>query len=411
MTGKKYLNALDTFCIFPKKPIEILANFAASGGYHLSPEQIINALTTDYRKAVDEETAYISEYKIAFKSNLNCDNLPAIQIILRKTSAMNESAQDMFLYWVSIPPAGPQCISPERALDEQVFLGSWANFLTELAEVAMPERWDSDAYDRKYSRLQMYIRYTFFRVLQEDKIEVSADGTFAAFNTGLVNKRYEDIYFCMVANEPDKATKWRFIGLSTGTSGYLADRIAKELDKLPQLAKYIRSGSDLYLPSDIQIKPNYGHILLDNLDRFPLEFLQCYLSRNAKAKPILDQIKTTTDTDALPALFDTLRDILKQDTIIWSRMRNELSLSLDLTLQKLSRNYRLAVPIYYPQRGTMSLLLPLYLSDYNKPSLALVVCKDDTNRYCGYTVLTLEQAYSTARLIGNVDSSWLSGIQ
>ena len=41
---------------------------------------------------------------------------------------------------------------------------------------------------------------TFYRLRLEDKVCTDAAARFAAFNTGLVNRRYDDIYACF---EPD----------------------------------------------------------------------------------------------------------------------------------------------------------------------------------------------------------------
>ena len=47
--------------------------------------------------------------------------------------------------------------------------------------------------------------------LPRGKVAISEDGELAAFNTGLVNKRYDDIYACF---EPsDKGIEWQFSGL------------------------------------------------------------------------------------------------------------------------------------------------------------------------------------------------------
>ena len=46
------------------------------------------------------------------------------------------------------------------------------------------------------------IKYTFYRLTRENKVCISGDKKFACFNTGLVDKHYDDIYACFAPNEP-----------------------------------------------------------------------------------------------------------------------------------------------------------------------------------------------------------------
>jgi len=70
------------------------------------------------------------------------------------------------------------------------------------------------------------------------------------------------------------------------------------------------------------------------------------------------------------------------------------------------RNYKTAVPQYW--RGRIQLLLPLCLQEDGRADLALVVEKDaDARAYRGNTVLTLDMAYSNARLLARPDRDWL----
>ena len=73
---------------------------------------------------------------------------------------------------------------------------------------------------------------------------------------------------------------------------------------------------------------------------------------------------------------------------------------------KVSANYKLAVPQYF--NGKIQLLLPLCLNDGVTPDLALVVTKNDSgNFYQGHTCLTMDMAYSNARLIAKPTTNWL----
>lgn len=75
-------------------------------------------------------------------------------------------------------------------------------------------------------------------------------------------------------------------------------------------------------------------------------------------------------------------------------------------VQRVRRNYRTAVPFWYPTQKRVQLLLPLALTDRERVDLALVVSKEGT-RYRGHTVLTMAMAYGNARLLTRPDSDWL----
>ena len=73
--------------------------------------------------------------------------------------------------------------------------------------------------------------------------------------------------------------------------------------------------------------------------------------------------------------------------------------------QRVSANYKLAIPQYY--EGKIQLLLPLCLMSDNKPDIAIAVTKKN-GCYQGHTCLTLDMAYNNARLIAKPESNWLS---
>jgi len=75
----------------------------------------------------------------------------------------------------------------------------------------------------------------------------------------------------------------------------------------------------------------------------------------------------------------------------------------DLRVERLKEA---AVPSWYLTRDEVQLLLPLSLTDPERVDLALVVSREG-EFYRGHTVLTMEMAYSNARLLARPDSDWL----
>ena len=90
------------------------------------------------------------------------------------------------------------------------------------------------------------------------------------------------------------------------------------------------------------------------------------------------------------------------------RIQNRIKDSIELAKKRVSRNYKTAIPSYFPKRNSMSLMLPLCLVDEERPDVALVVEQTPAGNYQGQTILTLAQAYIDARLLCRLNSEWLT---
>lgn len=101
---------------------------------------------------------------------------------------------------------------------------------------------------------------------------------------------------------------------------------------------------------------------------------------------------------------DTNKDRLETATQFTEREQQQRWFSEELSRQRRAAryNYRLAIPQRYD--GQVQLLLPLFLN--NKVVLVATLQRVDTG-YRAATVLTPEMAYSNARLLGRIESSWL----
>lgn len=82
------------------------------------------------------------------------------------------------------------------------YLGFLPKALGNLKDKALDERWEfKDTLpdpDRPLPILHSYLLQTFGRLVLEEKVLVTADGSYAALNTGLVDPRYEPIYALFV---------------------------------------------------------------------------------------------------------------------------------------------------------------------------------------------------------------------
>jgi cold shock CspA family protein len=250
-------------------------------------------------------------------------------------------------------------------------MGNEEQWLNRLAAKAEPESWQHSLEPSKYSDfpiLKSYVQYTFNRLLQEDrespgkKIALGREGNkpLAAFNTGLVTPNQEEI-FALFASKPSglDGRTWKLAGFHSASDHAILGRF----ERLPDLADYFEDPSVLLYDRRWDLYVDIDHVVDDNIRRFPAE----------------------------------LRDNkhLARQTLTAARSQ---------TQQRVYRNYKTAVPQFY--RGDVQLLLPLCLLRQNEPDLALVVSRRD-NVYRGDTVLTLDMAYSNARLLCRPDSDWL----
>ena len=201
----------------------------------------------------------------------------------------------------------------------------------------------------------------------EDKIVLPDHG--AAFNTGLGNKFDKDIYALFKINNH--------------RGGYVFERFADEnavgklFPHVPEPANYLRDiatgekvpADHLYFDFEKRIIPDYAHLLDDRRSRFPESW-------------------QGMDDRQCSELFDIL---------------------LERTRRRVRRNFRTAVPFYYPALRKIQMLLPLTLSPDSdqEETRALVVSREGAG-YSVETVMPLHWAYKNARLLTKPDrEDWL----
>lgn len=306
---------------------------------------------------------------------------------------------------------GPQALSPGKELERFAWLGPWDEFLDSLAAMALPERWNfessSDEPHRKHI-LRSCISTTFYRLKLEDKVCIDADAGFAAFNTGLVNRHYDDIYACFTPGTGQSA--WRFSGFCTAGSRGLGKRLVSLFNPLPEPASYFERKEDLLFDLEKNLVIDYDHIVIDNINRLPAALLEEELRDDEAAIGALMRAQEAGDELARAASLDELRALIEGNDRLFKRLRRSVSEAVDAAKRRVRWNFRTAVPSYYPRMNTMSLLLPLCLVDEGRADAALVVQLMPSGNYQGQTILTMEQAYMNARLIYRPDSDWLTTV-
>ena len=278
----------------------------------------------------------------------------------------------------------------------------WDTVLPEVDLKAQSERWSSGG--KEYAILKNYLLLTYRRLSLQDEVAIDEDAGMAAFNTGLVSATYQDLYMCFEPNF-HLVPAWKYTGICEAGERGLGKRLVSVFPVLPKRATYFESVADLTIDSSQELFVDYRHMLLDNIDRLPAEFLQ----RQMYDRPELLNLVSHAfaDNDGRFKVQELLRDEIEADPEVLRRLRMALEDAVEIAKKKTQLNYRTAVPIYFPRKDKINLLLPLNLTGGDAPDVALALSTLASGAYQGETILTLEQAYMDARLIARIEGEWL----
>ena len=293
--------------------------------------------------------------------------------------------------------------------------------IKELAEKALPEKWyygAANAADAEnYPILKNYLAYTFKRLVFEDKIlygdvadAVHTGEEYAAFNTGLVDQKYEYIYALFKKNTISPQPYWYLLDFVVAGE-QSGKTLARLFYPLPKRADYFENRfRNMVYDTSTQLLCDYTHIIAERIGRFPLRFLQenCPPNMLEIDGVKLEEVypKHAKDSER-KRYFEQLGERIRNTPMVLNNLKNRLEAAIHLTLKRVEWNYKTAIPVYFPTRNLCSLLLPLCLSEEGQVDLALVVEPLQSGAYQGQTVLPLDLAYNNSRLLTRPDSDWL----
>ncbi len=399
-------NTMDNIML-PNKTLAIL-NQLITGEEALPSSEVIEQLKASYSLAKIKGTFITKDnssytFPLSLKTNAGDSMMAGI-----KPSTFGDT-KGWYLNFVGTKHPHTFHNAPGKALEKFAFMGFWDNVLNDLADMALPEKWYFKGEDPN-SKLMLrgYLQYTFYRLQLEDKVCVSDDEQFAAFNTGLVTPRYDDIFACFEPNPDPRKSKWRFIGFSKSGGRGIGKRIVNYFNPLPQPASYFERKEDLLFDLERDLHPDYDHILLDNISRLPIGFLREELHNEKDVLEILNEIEATQSGMGKKKLYIELRECVENSDKIYNRLRNRVEDAIDMARKQVRWNFKTALPCFFPTRNVMSLMLPLCLVEDGHADVALVVEPTRAGNYQGQTILTLQQAYIDSRLICRPNSEWLN---
>ena len=300
-------------------------------------------------------------------------------------------------------------------LFEWAYMGNWNDVLQKLAGVALKEVWSSGAND-KLDVLDNYLKYMFVKLFNENKI-CYAKGSkgveeYAAFNTGLVNELYKPIFALFKKDLKGVYTQdWSLEAFCVAGEGWGGKTLVGLFEELPKRANFFTKVSDLFydVSKGVPLLDD-NHILIQNINRFPLDVLKEFQPQGLEVKSV-DNLPDEEKEE----YFNNLRKAMQADTYMYRKFTEEVHNAVKIAVARVEWNYRTAIPMYYfygghnqeLKEGKISLLLPLAFGRDGKIELALVVSKGKNGMYQGETIYPLEWAYKYARLVCRPDSDWL----
>ena len=402
--------------------------------YQLLPYEVepMAVLDEDWRVARSTGTVSGSRSRVSFPLHYLHEDGTPITVTLRKTARNaspkkwnlalvdgNDGSGDTHLSigyeglpasdegaWSDISGTAPNpAISPLRELAQDMVIGSWDRLLGSLAAITAPERWnypgEGAGKPSRYGILREYLTCTYHAIRCQELVAKSADGSFAAFNTGLLTAFGEDIYACLAARKGD--IPWEFAGFATAGSGELGARLIGAISPLPE--------PPCYLSSTESVMPSPGRLVILDLDaiagrqlgRLPRAFLTELLEGSPEARELLEE-GGRLSSESLARL----TRVIKASPAIYRRLRRRLDDAVEQSLKTVRASYRLAVPVYDPAENRTKLLVPLCLVEDGKADCALALDLQPSGAYCAAALLPLPRAYACARVISREQPSWLA---
>ncbi|WP_419058462.1 DUF3825 domain-containing protein [Enorma massiliensis] len=284
----------------------------------------------------------------------------------------------------------------------------------QLMDLALPEPWSFTDRDGGHEILSWYLNGTFLHLLDEEKIRYGQDaqGKFAVFCTGLVNRNFEDIYcFC----EPSTKAKaeWIVKSFCTKGSGNAGKRLVRAFGTdVPQRAVYYRTLTDVVYDGSFELVPDFEHLML-RWNRVEPSALRVLFAGSAEAAPLIDEAERESDPKKRQELLEPLKGIVDGDERLRRSLWRALSDACELAQTRARYMFSSAIPSWNPKRskgGEVFFCLPLSLVDVDRVDAVLVARRIEVQRdgapYCYYegeTIYSLQMAYEHARTLQRVD--------
>jgi hypothetical protein len=276
------------------------------------------------------------------------------------------------------------------------FVPNYPEPLERLKQLAQVEFWG-----RGGRMLKSYFNHMFDKVMDDGLMMFAPDGDASVFHTGLQTERLQQIYAVFVKNERDDAQEWFFRGFTTENNVGLGEVLAK-FEELPERPRFlIRCEQAFY---DLRVGPpecDWAELILTNISRVP----RMLISEATKGRIELPDLRDVGKDVYLESL-EAAALVLKDDPgLEW--LCEELADALEVSMDQLTLDYKLAVPTWHAKDRCPALSLPLRVGSKDPNIVLAVVWNDETRLYDTVNLLTPEMAYNNARLVARPEAGWL----
>lgn len=317
--------------------------------------------------------------------------------------------------WAQLASAPAADADPVRDLAQFMEIGTWEAALGTLATAAAPEKWNYPGEGvgkaGRYGVLRDYLASTLARIRATDALAVAADGSLAAFDTGLSTPMDEELYAVLSPTGAD--IPWHLDGFATAGSGELGARLSATLPQLPARASYLESIDDIVLRPEAMVIPDYRSLLSAGLDRLPQGFVSQLVAgtgvvAGTGAEALLAGL---SEAQAPAAHAHAMRDLARAIADEPGRFRRAcraLEDAIELSRARARRSYRHVAPAYDAAHNRMLLLLPLALVDDAHADCALALELMPSGAYQAASVVSLSRAYACARVVSAETPAWLA---
>ena len=313
--------------------------------------------------------------------------------------------------WAQLSPRShaASMADPARDLAQFMEIGTWEQALGTLARTAAPERWnypgEGVGAKSRYGVLRDYLASTLARVRATDALATAADGSLAAFDTGLLSPLDEKLYAVLSPTGID--IPWHLEGFAEAGSGELGSRLVAAIGELPAQASYLRSIDDVAPRVGAMVIPDYRALLSECLDRLPQGWLREQLG-GAGASAAFEALCAATAPAEQTSAKRTLAHAIEGEPALFRRLCRALDDAIGLSMRRAQASYRHVAPAYDAARDRMLLMLPLALVDETSVDCALALELMPSGAYQAASVVTLPAAYAAARTISSQMPTWLT---
>lgn len=294
--------------------------------------------------------------------------------------------------------------SGSTSLEDWAYLSNINNTLDKLADKAREEDWAYSNGKPIYPHhpiLYLYLRYTFCRLQYQNKIYYSIDKQWAAWNTGLVDHRFEPIIALFHKNRPGLKSEWAFYDFvipGEANGKIISNLFAGNIER----ATFTEDWKDMMYDETLGAPSlDFRHIL-KRLYRIPDTFWRIYAPKDFEVR-----CTDSMTSEESKIYYTSLREAIINDPITYRQIMTAFQNALALAMKRIAWNTRTAVPMYYPKENRLCLLIPLCLVNDEKEDVALVVKRTAAGNYDGATIFPLDWAYADSRVVQCPTSDWL----